>query len=51
MTTEKAKRIAKTLDELNLRKEILFTLDQLDEIARRARVERIEVMIYLRRYR
>lgn len=46
--TEKAKRIEKALDALKLQKTDLLTMGQLDDIARIARVTRLEVMMYLR---
>ena len=46
--TEKARRIERALDKLNLQKADLLTVGQLEQIAKLADVRTFEVMIYLR---
>lgn len=46
--TDKEKRIRKALEECKEKHSDFYTLQQLDDIARRADVRRIDVMTYLR---
>lgn len=42
------KEIKKAVEELGLQNEELFTISQLEQIAKKANVSRFEVMYYLR---
>ena len=46
--TDKERRIKKAIEESREKHSDLFTLQQLDDIARRADVRRIDVMAYIR---